>query len=103
MHLAKNKIHENVLEDYLFDRPELEKQFGPKKEDLKTLEERVMFEKEQEEKNHKKNLKDIEKKNKDMGYHAQANYSLNDKNDFPDLIVGHNNAQQIRYNYADVP
>lgn len=25
MHLAKNKIHENVLEDYLFDRPELEK------------------------------------------------------------------------------
>lgn len=23
IHLAKNKIHENVLEDYLFERPEL--------------------------------------------------------------------------------
>lgn len=31
MHLSKNKIHEHVLQDYLFDRPELDKAYGPKK------------------------------------------------------------------------
>lgn len=30
----------------------------------------------------------MEKKNKDLGYHAQTNFSLNDKSDFPDLIIG---------------
>jgi len=30
-----------------------------------------------------------------MGYHAKANFSLNDKNDFPDLVVGNKNAQSI--------
>lgn len=37
-----------------------------------------------------------------MGYHAKANFSLNDKSDFPDLVVGNNNAQNTRENYADV-
>lgn len=32
MHLTKNKIHDQVLEDFLFDRPELEQKFGKKKE-----------------------------------------------------------------------
>lgn len=36
-----------------------------------------------------------------MGYHAKANFSLNDKNDFPELIVG-GNGQNMRQNYADV-
>ena len=29
----------------------------------------------------------MEKKNKDLGYHAQTNFSLSDKSDFPDLII----------------
>lgn len=37
-----------------------------------------------------------------MGYHAKANFSLNDKNDFPDLVVPNKNAQSIPQNYADV-
>ena len=71
----------------MFDRQELDKKFGPKKEELKTLDEKVQFEKEQEERNHQKKLKDMEKRNKDLGYHAQTNFSLNDKSDFPDLIL----------------
>ena len=31
MHLAKNKIHERVIEDFLFDHQYLEEQYGPKK------------------------------------------------------------------------
>ena len=37
MHQAKNKINEHILEDFLFDRPELEKKYGQKKSELKTL------------------------------------------------------------------
>lgn len=85
MHLNKSKIHEKVLEDYLFDHNYLEEQYGPKKEEMKTLDEQVEYEKFQEEKDQKKKLKQIEKKNKDMGYHAKADFNLSDKSDFPDL------------------
>ena len=37
IHINKNKIHEHILEDFLYERPELEKKFGCKREDLKTL------------------------------------------------------------------
>lgn len=47
----------------------------------------MLFEKEEEERKEKKRLKDLEKKNKDMGYHAKANFSLSNKSDFPDLMA----------------
>ena len=53
---------------------------------MKTLDEKVEYEKFEEERNHNKKLKQMEKKNKDMGYHAKADFNLNDKMDFPDLV-----------------
>lgn len=58
---------------------------------------------EEEERNHQKKLKDMEKKNKDMGYHAKANFSLNDRGDFPELIVDKKpEANGVRDNFRDV-
>lgn len=31
MHIEKHKIHENILEDFLYERPELEEKYGLKK------------------------------------------------------------------------
>ena len=45
MHIEKHKLHENILEDFLYERPHLEEQFGLKKDELKTMEEKVEFEK----------------------------------------------------------
>ena len=45
--LAKNKINEKVIEDFLIDRPHLEKEFGPKKEEMATLDEKIEYEKDQ--------------------------------------------------------
>jgi hypothetical protein len=86
IHVSKNKIHEQVLEDYLFDRPELEREYGPKKSEMKTLDEKVQFERDQEEKSHKKTLKAIEKKQKTMGCFPESAVNLNDKTEFPDLM-----------------
>lgn len=86
IHLTKNKIHENILEDFLYHRPELEKKFGRKKEELKTLDEQIEYEKIQEQRIHNKKMKDLEIKNKNMGYHANTNFNLNDKGDFPELL-----------------
>lgn len=44
----------------------------------------------------------MEKKNKDLGYHAQTNFSLNDKSDFPDLILDKKPAQSTKDNFRDV-
>lgn len=44
----------------------------------------------------------MEKKNKDLGYHAQTNFSLNDKSDFPDLIIGKKPEQTKKDNFRDV-
>lgn len=57
MRVEKHKIHENILEDFLYDRPHLEQKYGLKKEDLKTMDEKVEFEKLEEERKMKKQLK----------------------------------------------
>lgn len=44
----------------------------------------------------------MQKKNKDIGYHAKTNFSLNDKSDFPDLIIGGNKNNAMTENYTDV-
>ena len=41
MRIEKHKIHENILEDFLYDRPHLEEKYGLKKEELKTMDEKV--------------------------------------------------------------
>ena len=51
-----------------------------------TLEEQVEYEKIEEQRNHKKKLKDMEIKNKNMGYHAKTDFNLTDKSDFPELL-----------------
>lgn len=35
--MEKHKIHENILEDFLYDRPHLEEKYGLKIGELKTL------------------------------------------------------------------
>jgi len=37
MRVEKHKIHENILEDLLYDKPYLEEKYGLKKEELKTM------------------------------------------------------------------
>lgn len=44
----------------------------------------------------------MQKKNQDAGYHAKANFSLSDKSEFPDLIVGGGNTQNLTERYTDV-
>lgn len=89
--MEKSKIHEDVLEDFLFDRvswwvtqPELEVEHGKKKNEL-TLEEQVEFETELEEKKIKKQIKTLELENKKRGYEARTDFNLVDKGDFPEL------------------
>jgi hypothetical protein len=36
----------------------------------------------------------MEKKNKNVGYHAQANFNLEDKSDFPDLVKEKKNKEK---------
>ena len=86
MHIQKSKIHEDVLEDFLFERPYLEKEYGLKKSELKSLEEKVQFENLQEEKKIKQTLKEMEKKNEKKGYQIKTDYNLVDKGDFPELV-----------------
>lgn len=44
----------------------------------------------------------MEKRNKDFGYHAQTNFSLNDKSDFPDLILDKKPVESAKDNFRDV-
>lgn len=44
----------------------------------------------------------MEKKNKDMGYHAKANFSLNNKSDFPDLMTDKKPDLPEKDNFRDV-
>lgn len=44
----------------------------------------------------------MEKKNKDLGYHAKTNFALNDKGDFPDLIESKKEQTAVKQNYRDV-
>lgn len=68
-------------------QPELEKQFGLKKEELKNLEEQIEYEKLQEERKAKQTLKEIEKKNQLKGFQIKTDFNLVDKGDFPDLVT----------------
>jgi hypothetical protein len=52
------------------------------------MEEKVEFEKLEEEKKMKKQLKEIEKKNESFGFTNKSNFSLQDKGDFPELVIG---------------
>lgn len=36
----------------------------------------------------KKQLKELEKKNKSIGFTNQSNFNLGDKGDFPELVIG---------------
>lgn len=46
----------------------------------------------------------MEKKNENMGYHSKADFNLNDKGDFPDLLQGQkkNEDSQKVSNFRDV-
>lgn len=55
-------------------------------------------------------MKDLEIKNKNMGYHAKTNFNLNDKGDFPELLQpkkagqdGHENFRDVMHNAKSKP
>lgn len=102
MNIAKHKINESILEDFLLDRPYLYEKYGIKKSELKTLEEKVEYEKQEEERKEKKRLKELDEKNKNLGYHAKTNFNLEDKGDFPELIADKKKDQQAKEDFKEI-
>lgn len=47
-------------------------------------------------------MKDMEIKNKNMGYHSKTDFNLNDKGDFPELLQPKKTSQNEDESYRDV-
>ena len=75
-------------------QPYLMEKYGPKKEDMKNLDEQVEFEKAEEERRVREKLRELEKKSQQQGIKVQTDFNLKDKGDFPDLLESKKTASE---------